>query len=280
MQALPQTADTELAITRVRHPLKVRALTVAAVTQLTPHLVRLTLAGDSLADLHTDGFDDHVKLMLPAPGAGPLVFPPMGADGRPAWEGSGLTPPIMRDYTPRRLDRESLTLDIDFALHGSGPASRWAAAAKVGDTVHIGGPRGSMVVPTDLAWQWLIGDEAALPAIARRLEELGPEVDVTVIVETDDGAVPPLNLAGKRQLIVVQRPAAGSADELAAPLVDAVRRLPAPVGRGHAFAAAESHSARLVREVLAGQHGLAKGQIRASSYWRRGASDHHENLDG
>ena len=276
-----QTQSIELEIRRVRHPLKVRALTIAAVTRLTPHMVRLTLTGDSLADLNTDGFDDHVKLMLPAPGAGELVFPPMSADGRPDWEGSGLTPPVMRDYTPRRLDRAARELEIDFALHGSGPAALWASAARVGDTVHIGGPRGSMVVPADLQWQWLIGDEAALPAIARRLEELGPQVKVTVVLETGhDDALPPLDLAGARQLIVVRRPDAGTSAELAAPLANAVRALATPVGRGHAFAAAESQTVKAVRAVLIGEHGLTNSQVRASAYWRRGDSGHHENLDG
>ena len=63
-------------------------------------------------------------------------------------------------------------------------------------------------------------------------------------------------------------------------LVEAVRGLPPPGGRGHAFAAAESHTVRAVREVLVERHGLAKGQVRASAYWRRGASAHHENLEG
>ncbi len=276
-----QTQSTELEIRRVRHPLKVRALTITAVTRLTPHMLRLTLSGASLADLSTDGFDDHVKLMLPAPGAGALVFPPITTDGRPDWEGSGLTPPVMRDYTPRRLDRAALELDIDFALHSSGPAALWASAAKVGDTVHIGGPRGSMVVPSDLQWQWLIGDEAALPAIARRLEELGPQVLVTVVVETGhDDSLPPMDLAGPRRLIVVRRPDSGTGAERATPLVDAVRALAAPVGRGHAFAAAESQTVKAVRAVLTGDHGLTNSQVRASAYWRRGDSGHHENLDG
>jgi NADPH-dependent ferric siderophore reductase len=72
----------------------------------------------------------------------------------------------------------------------------------------------------------------------------------------------------------------GDTAALAAPLVEAVRRLPTPTGRGHAFAAAESHTAKAVREVLVGHHGLAKGQVRASAYWRRGASGHHENFGG
>lgn len=267
-----QEQSTELEIRRVRHPLKVRTLTVARVTSLGPHMVRLTLTGEDLADLHSDGFDDHVKLMLPAPGVTRLVFPPPGPDGKPDWEGSGMQPPVMRDYTPRRIDRAARELDIDFALHGSGPAAAWAAHAKVGDTVHIAGPRGSLVVPNDLQWQWLIGDEAALPAIGRRLEELGEDVAVTVVLETDDD-VPPLRLGARRQLIRVPRSPDG------AQLAAAVRALPAPAGRGHAFAAAESRTVKAVREVLVAQHRLANHQIRAAAYWRRGDSAHHEPLD-
>lgn len=270
-----------LEIRRVRHPLQVRTLTVAAVHMLTPHLRRLTLAGESLADLHSDGFDDHVKLLLPPPGCDALVLPPPGPDGRPDFAAAGLALPVARDYTPRRVDRVARTLQIDFTLHGDGPAARWAALAGVGDTVHVAGPRGSMVVPTELRWQWLIGDESALPAIARRLEELPGAVEVTVVLETAcaDAPLPPLALGPGRRLLRVGRPAAGDAAALAAPLVQAVRALPSPAGRGHAFAAAESHTVRAVREVLVGQHGLTKSQVRAAAYWRHGASAHHENLE-
>lgn len=275
-------AALSLDIRRVRHPLQVRALTVAAVQQLTPHMRRLTLAGETLADLHSDGFDDHVKLLLPPAGSATLELPPPGPDGRPDFAAAGLPQPIARDYTPRHVDRASRTLQIDFSLHDDGPAARWAAQAQVGDAVHVAGPRGSMVVPTDLRWQWLIGDESALPAIARRLEELPTTVDVTVVLETQhaDEPLPPLALGPKQRLLRVGRPAAGDAAALAAPLVEAVRGLASPTGRGHAFAAAESHTVQAVRAVLVGQHGLSKGQVRASAYWRRGASGHHENIEG
>lgn len=275
------STSTALDIRRVRHPLKMRALTIAAITELTPHMRRLTLRGEDLADLHSDGFDDHVKLLLPAPGETTLTLPPLKADGMPDWEGSGLPRPVARDYTPRRIDRAGRTLEIDIALHGSGPAALWAAAAKVGDGACIGGPRGSMVLPADLQWQWLIGDESALPAIGRRLEELGEEVDVTVLIETEDAdPLPSLQLGPRRRLQRVRRPGQGTAVELAAPLVAALAALPSPTGRGHAFAAAESQTVKAVRALLVGQHGLSKDQVRASAYWRRGSSGHHENLEG
>src|SRR6185436_499825 len=90
--------------------------------------------------------------------------------------------PPARDFTPRRFDVASGTFVIDFALHDAGPATNWAVAAKVGDTLEIGGPRGSAVIPDDFDWYILIGDETALPAIGRRVEELRQDVPVTTIV--------------------------------------------------------------------------------------------------
>ncbi|MFC3191762.1 siderophore-interacting protein [Pseudocitrobacter faecalis] len=44
--------------------------------------------------------------------------------------------------------------------------------ARVGDTLTIGGPRGSLVVPEDYAWQLYVCDESGMPALRRRLESL------------------------------------------------------------------------------------------------------------
>ena len=59
-------------------------------------------------------------------------------------------------------------------------------AAKPGDEVGLGGPRGSFVVPTGFDWHLLIGDETALPAIARRLEELPDTAQAITVIETGD----------------------------------------------------------------------------------------------
>ena len=42
-------------------------------------------------------------------------------------------------------------------------------------------PRGSFVVPDDFDWYLFIGDETALPAIGRRLEELRPGAKAIVV---------------------------------------------------------------------------------------------------
>jgi NADPH-dependent ferric siderophore reductase len=80
---------------------------------------------------------------------------------------------------------------LEFALHGSGPFSTWAGQAAPGQTRTVAGPRGSMVIPTDYAWHWLVGDDTAWPAIARRLEELPAESRVSPWLLMDDAPTLP-----------------------------------------------------------------------------------------
>ncbi len=90
-----------------------------------------------------------------------------------------------RDFTPRRYDPAQDTLEIDFAIHDAGPATRWAVKAKPGDTLALGGPRGSFIIPTTYDWHLLVGDETALPAISRRLAELPARTRTVVVAEVD-----------------------------------------------------------------------------------------------
>jgi NADPH-dependent ferric siderophore reductase len=165
-------------IHRVMHEIKRRKLEVLRVVDLTPRMRRITVGGPQLAGFVSLGSDDHVKLFFPqtAEEQTALETLELGAGQK------GNMPP-MRDYTPRRIDLDTLELDIDFVLHGDGPAATWAAQATPGQYLHIGGPRGSMVVPDIFDSYLLIGDETALPAIARRLEELSANRRALVVVE-------------------------------------------------------------------------------------------------
>jgi NADPH-dependent ferric siderophore reductase len=177
----------------------------------------------------------------------------------------------MRDYTPRRFDNRACELDIEFALHGDGPAAAWAARALPGQTVGIGGPRGSFIVPKDFDWHLLIGDETALPAIARRLEELPAGRRALVVLAIDAADCRPLDSAAAVQLQRV----APNADALVAAVAD----LRLPEGEGYAWAAGEAHAMARVREVLVGALGIHPKRCRCAAYWKTGATAHHENLE-
>lgn len=237
-------------VQRVRHEIVRRDLTVRRVEAISPHFRAVTLGGDALAGFVSASFDDHLKLMLP------------GADGEP----------VRRDYTPRHFDAAANELTIEFALHGSGPAAAWAAQATVGQAATIAGPRGSFVIAPDHDWHLLAGDASALPAIARRLEELPAATEAIVIVQMADAADRrPLRSAAQLRTTWV-------ADDTA--LLDAVRALALPPGDGYAWCAGEAQTMAALRRLLVDDKGHDRHAIRAAAYWKRGASAHHENLDG
>ena len=156
---------------RVRHEPRRRTLTIKQVEKIAAHMIRVTLTGD-LEGFKSLGFDDHIKLFFP--------------DGTTNAEGA---PNMLgRDFTPRRYDPVKNTLEIDFAIHDAGPATRWAAQAQPGQTLDIGGPRGSFIIPTTYDWHLLIADETGLPAIGRRLAELPAGTRVVVVGEVDGAA--------------------------------------------------------------------------------------------
>jgi len=268
-------ARSDFAVTRVRHSLKFRLLQVTRVQPLTPHLIRVTLTGDDLDDFESASFDDHIKVFFPAPGADKPVLPSAGPNGPVFPEDQPR--PVARDFTPRRYDRAARELDIEFAMHEAGPAASWAAQAKVGQYLGIGGPRGSLVIPTAFDWHLLIGDETALPAIARRLHELPAGTRVAAVLEVADPSAR-IEFDTQAELHAVWRyrsdsPYRGDA------LLQAVRETYLPEGEGYVWAAGESATMRAVRYHLCTERGVDKSRIRAASYWKQGAVAVHENLD-
>jgi NADPH-dependent ferric siderophore reductase len=236
-------------VERVRHELKLRELEVAAIEPLGPSFVSITFRGEALADFTSLSFDDHVKLMFDDPEA-------------PGEQ-------VRRDYTPRRFDREARLLTIEFALHGHGKASDWARTARVGSRLVAGGPRGSMIIPAQLDWHLLAGDATALPAIARRLEELpgSCRAEVLVLAEPDE-----------RRDFDTRAHAAVRWCATPDGLLAALDALPLPAGAGFAWGGGEAGLMAGVRALLA-RKGLPRQATRVSAYWKRGVSEHHENLD-
>ena len=207
-----------------------------------------------------------MKLVIPAEPGAALVLPVIGPAGPSSPPGA--PPTILRDYTPRRFDPHTGELDIEFDLHGDGPAARWARHAVIGQEAGIGGPRGSFLVPTVFPWHLLIGDESALPAICRRLEELPEGVRAIVIAST---ATP----AGRRSL--TSRAALdvtwcdGDYE-----LIAKVRATALPAQPGYAWAAGEAQVMRALRGIIRDDHKLPGEHTRVTAYWKRGTANHHE----
>ncbi|MDB5826570.1 MAG: FAD-binding protein [Variovorax sp.] len=260
---------------RVRHELRFRKVEVRGVQRVTPHLIRVTVGGDALAGFTSPGFDDHAKIFFPDASTGELILPTAGPDG-PIWADG--RKPTMRDYTPGRFDAGAGTLELDFALHDAGPATQWAERAKPGDVLGIGGPRGSFIVPTDFDWHLLVGDDTALPAIARRLGELPRDARVIVLAEVD-GPEDQIAFETHADLTVQWVHRDGAAPGTSTLLLDTLHGLTFPAGDFHAWVACESLAAKTLRAHLVGERGANPKWIRASGYWRKGAVATHDTHD-
>ncbi|WP_225408436.1 siderophore-interacting protein [Stigmatella hybrida] len=240
-------------IVRVRHELRRRKLTVSSVESLTPLMRRIRFTSPELGDFHSPSPDDHIKLFFPQPD---------GQAGEPA----------MRDFTPRAFDNAAKTLTIDFALHGSGPATEWAARAQAGQTLDIGGPRGSNVVPDDFDWYLLVGDESALPAIGRWVEMLRPGVPVTTVVAVaheDEQQTWVTRASWRPSWAVRGEPSVHDG----AWLRRALDAFSPPAGDGFVWIAGEASAVRELRTHFVEERRHPSAWLKAAAYWHRGEND-------
>lgn len=247
-------------VTRLRHEIRRRTLTVQTIEALGPNMRRITFFCEDLHDFASVSPDDHIKLFFPVPGE---------------------EKPLMRDYTPRRFDKAAGVLVIDFAIHEAGPATKWAIKAAPGDTLDIGGPRGSAVVPDDFDWYLLIGDETALPSIGRRTEELRADVPVITAVVVDGAASQQVfDAKSAWQGLWAHRNGAqsGGKDD-AARLIAALGGVDLPAGEGFVFIAGETEMARAVKAYVVDTLGHPREWVKAAGYWTRGVADSHGGIE-
>jgi len=222
------------------------------------------LGGAELADFHSASPDDHVKLFFPNV-EGEFVTPEFTAEG-PKWPQDRPHSPT-RDYTPRWHDAEAGELAIDFVLHGDGPASSWAERVQVGDALVVGGPRGSFVIADNYDRYVLFGDETALPAIGRWLEEMDEDQVAEVFVEIAEEAERQ-ELASDADVRVhwLERNGVPAGDSRL--LEEMLRDYELDDGDTFFWIATESRRARVMRKFIEGQLGVPGDWIRATGYWK------------
>ncbi len=258
-------------IETVRHDLGVRLLHVIESERIGPRMQRVILNGEDLDatfPFPARAATDHAKIVLPDPATGIVTLP------RRELDGTGLRlrelPNPVRDYTVRRLDDRGLT--IDFVLHTHGPAGRWARSALPGMPLGVLGPRGSHLYPTGYERYVLIGDETALPALGRWLDDptWTEPMEVHVLAASTDEY--PLPARPRTDVVwhVSPEPTART---------EAVAELAAELSLSDdtfLWAAGEADSLVPLRRSLR-QRGVARTQYDIDGYWRTGVAnlDHH-----
>lgn len=260
-----------MARTRTSYPASTRFLQVLRVQDVTDGMRRVTLGGPQLAahtadngyvvpEFRSDNFDDSIKLILPqAPGDEPVG--PTQRDRKLDWPAKSSSSP-RRTYTVRRFDSQHGELDVDFVLHGSGPATSWASQAQPGDILQIAGPKSTSSQPQGADWILAAGDATALPALSRWLEEW------------------PAGQRGKFFILVNEH---SHRQQLPCPdgveitwlfrsdghtLYDAISTTDWWDGEIFAWVAGESASLKPIRRWLQEAKGLRKHQMHFSGYWK------------
>jgi len=248
---------------------------------LSPHLLRITLEGESLAAMAcADELPGaYLKLLLPLPGEAAPRWPRFD-QGRPFWD-DGRRPPL-RTYSLRWLDRCACRLAVDVVLHGEdsavatqGIGSAWARRACVGDRIGVHGPSGRPLSFAPSRWL-LFGDHTALPAVAAILERMPPSAQGLACIQVPS---PQERLclhhpAGVELIWLDQRvaPAAASNDDTS-PLLRWVSGLEAPPAGAYVWGGAEARTARGIRARARGIWGLPADQVYVLNYWRAGVAE-------
>ena len=141
----------------------------------------------------------------------------------------------------------------------------------------MAGPRRSRPPPDDRDGLLLVGDETALRAIGRQLEEMTPGVSAFVFVEVaDEQEERYMPTAANAHVAWLHRN--GAAAGTSSLLEKALRDLPLPSRNVNAWLAGEIETMCRLRRYLMKQ-GLPRERIRATGYWRRGEPGAHARID-
>ncbi len=242
---------------------------VVRTERLSPHMVRLVLGGEGLAEFGAGEFTDHyVKILFPPAGVtypAPWDLEQIRADfPRAQW-------PRQRAYTVRSWDQSHLELTLDFVVHGDeGVAGPWAARVQPGELVRFLGPGGAYAPDPTAGWHLLVGDESALPAIAAAMERMPVGAEVHAFVEVE-GPEDELKVATPDGVVPVWLHRAGRPTGQA--LVEAVTALTFPSPDVHAFVHGEAGFVKDLRRHLRLERGIPRERLSISGYWRLGETD-------
>ncbi|MCZ4353994.1 siderophore-interacting protein [Roseovarius aestuarii] len=237
-------------------PANMSMTTVVEVRPLTPSYTRVVIEGPDLARFDEGGF--HFRLLFGPEGAG---WPYLDNAGITQWPGGSKAwhRPV---YTTRSIETQpdGLTrIAFDVFLHDGGRVTEWCRSLTVGTQMAVTGPGGGRgAVPA--AWVCLIGDETAVPVIARMLKDL-PETTkgAAVLFVPDAGDIQ--DLPHPRDVQIEWKLRGGDATPLGS-LQDAIL----PNQDRFVFFAAERKEVIAARGYLI-DNGLDKGEFQCAAYW-------------
>ena len=239
--------------------------------RISPTIMRITLGGEALDRFEAMGFDQWFRLFLPPADdvdtnfdlpkkinlLGYVQFLAMPKATRP----------VMRNYTVREFRPAERELDIDFVAHGdNGPASKWAGAARVGDSVALL-DQGIMFNPgAGVDWHLLAADESGLPAVAGILRDMPRDAVGHAFIEIPDAAdAQPVDGPPGMRVHWLVRDHGDRAGTLA---LSTVQAFDLPAGSVYAFVVGEQALPTSLRRWLVNTRGVPKANVTFCGFWR------------
>lgn len=246
-----------------------RTAEVVRAHWLSPSMRRLVFTGPDLACLSELPYTDHYVKIL---------FAPHGSDYRWPFDPDALRAtapaecwPVTRTYTVRAYDPARNEMTIDFVVHGDeGLAGPWAARAEAGDQIGFFGPGGGYAPDPGADCHLLVGDEAALPAIAAALDRLGDRARAVVYLEVAGSADEQvLSSSPDVHVTWVHRRDRAYGEALA----EVVRAAGVPAGDVQAFVHGNAEMIRRMRRFLFTEVDFNRRRVSMSGYWRTGQTE-------
>lgn len=244
--------------------------------QVTPHMVRLTVTGDDLADFPDHGYDQWFRMFLPKHDAEQALKKLPERVDTLGWlkfmRVPEATRPVMRNYTVRQFRKADRELDIDFVVHGDeGVAAPWARDAQPGDRLAIIDQGTGYEPDAAVESHLLVGDETALPAILGILRDLPRHHRGTAFIELPDAAdEQPHHAPAGFEVRWLTRAPHETPGTLALRVVKEQWRLPGEPF--DAYLVGEQALATGLRRWLVTEHKVPKHLVTFVGYWRIGKS--------
>ena len=262
----PDASSAPAAENASRKRRKPRRVQVSRLKTLSPAMRRITLTGPELQGFEAGDPASCIKLIFPAPDQTEPALP---------WP-RGLRATTVRSYTPLAVRPDALEVDVDFVLHGKGPASTWAAQAQAGQTLLLMGPGPGYKLQAQAPEHLLVGDDSALPALETILACLPPSAHVRVLMEVAHAAEERA-LRSLAQL-EVQWVVRGADSSFAGRALEAaLRQTPPPATQTCVYLAGEATAVRRIRELLTDELGVARSQITGHGYWKLGKANYSDH---
>lgn len=247
--------------------MKIHRGIVTQTAHLTPHLVRVTLGGDGIADFLSTGIgDEYVRVFFPH-GDDPtdVSLPVPDGDWWATPDGAPEAP--MRTYTISAVRPEAGEVDIDFVIHLAGVAGPWAARAQPGHVLGLNSPTGLYKPPAGITWQVLASDLTGLPAIARIAAGVPTAIRTRIVIEVaDETDRMPLDV-GEHVEVTWVTGGNGRGPSRLGQVVRSIVDGRLPLDEGYVWVAGETVALRDVRKYLRRELGLPVARFKVIGYW-------------